>query len=183
MALSDGPSKKRTRPPPKLDLGWLRQEARRYLERQRPSVARLRTVLMRRVDRALAFHGGERAAGAALVDVVVDELLQSGVLDDDRWARAWVGDLHRRGQSRPVIQQKLRLLGGDRQTVAAAIDDVLGPRGESDLDAARAYVRRKRIGPHRPDPLLRRDKRQRDLGAVARAGFSLGVAIKVIDEE
>jgi regulatory protein len=182
VSLNDGSVSKKTRPPPKLDLGWLRQEARRYLERQRPSEARLHQVLMRRVDRALQFHGGDRAAGEALADAVVAELRQSGVLDDARWARAWVGDLHRRGQSRPVIQQKLRLLGGDQQVIATAMDEVLGPRAGSDLEAAQSYVRRKRIGPHRSDPVLRRDKRQRDLAAVARAGFSLGVALKVIDD-
>ena len=46
--------------------------------------------------------------------------------------------------------------------------------------AAVALARRRRLGPYRPDN-ERKDKRARDLAAMARAGFDYDVARKVID--
>ena len=54
---------------------------------------------------------------------------------------------------------------------------------DPELERAVAYVRRRRLGPMRHDPEQRRARRERDLAAVARAGFPFGVALRVIDAE
>jgi regulatory protein len=167
---------------PAVDLAFLRGEARRYLERYWPSAGRLRAVLMRRVDRAAAEGRLDRDAGAALVDRVVAELVEAGALDDARWARAWVEDLHRRGKSRAAIGHALRDKGASPAVAEAALSGVLGGGAEAELEAARTWARKKRIGAWRTDPALRREKRPRDLAALARAGFPLGIALRVVDE-
>ena len=48
--------------------------------------------------------------------------------------------------------------------------------------AARAYAKRRRLGPYRR-PDLRAAHRDRDLAALARAGFAYGLARRVIDME
>ena len=48
--------------------------------------------------------------------------------------------------------------------------------------AARIWARKKRLGPFRRDAQTRQENRQRDLAALARAGFSFSTAKKIIDE-
>lgn len=59
----------------------------------------------------------------------------------------------------------------------AALETVDEPTGE--LAAACALVRRRRLGPYRPAG-TRAAHRQKDLAALARAGFSLDMARKVL---
>jgi regulatory protein len=51
------------------------------------------------------------------------------------------------------------------------------PRAE--LEAARAYVRRRRLGPHRPES-ERLENRRRDLAALARHGFDHETAVRAL---
>ena len=53
---------------------------------------------------------------------------------------------------------------------------------DADQRAARIFIRRRRLGPYRPDPEVRAERRQRDLAALARAGFSYSVASATLDE-
>ncbi|RME20742.1 MAG: hypothetical protein D6798_19765, partial [Deltaproteobacteria bacterium] len=52
-----------------------------------------------------------------------------------------------------------------------------------------AYARRRRLGSARPpsrrpaDPEQRRRRREKDLAAMFRAGFSAGIALRVIDAD
>jgi regulatory protein len=63
----------------------------------------------------------------------------------------------------------------------AALDKELhtDPR-QREWQAAIALARRRRFGPFRPDK-DRKDRRLRDLAAMARAGFAFDIAKKVID--
>lgn len=145
-------------------------------------------MLRRRVDRNLRFHGGEREAGYALAETVVQDLVQRGVLDDARFTRAWLDSLQRRGLSRRTIRQKLRQKGVE----GALVDRLLAEhdaqlRDEEDrdpeLERARAYCRRRRLGPFRRDPAKRAERREKDLAAMYRAGFSFGLAKQCVDAD
>jgi regulatory protein len=49
----------------------------------------------------------------------------------------------------------------------------------AELDAARAFARKRRLGPHR-EPDQRAQHRQKDLAALARQGFSFDTAKKAL---
>ena len=171
------------RRPPELSEAYLRREARRYLQRWVPSERRMREVLKRRVRTCVEAGTGTWAQGLALVDQIVADLLDKRVLDDVRVARLWADDLHRRGTSRRAIVAKLQTKGIDRSIAQAAVvelDDGL-EAFDPELERAVSYVRRRRLGPMRVDPQTRSDRREKDLAAVARAGFPFGIALQVID--
>jgi regulatory protein len=79
-----------------------------------------------------------------------------------------------------MVKMKLAAKGVDADTVAAALDATGGADDRSDLEAAVAYARRRRLGPFGP-AAARKDRRMRDLAALARAGFSFNTARKVVD--
>ncbi len=173
---------KKTRPPPELTAGWLKAEALRHLQRWPASEQRIRQLLWKRVARAQRFHGGERAEAATVVEEAVAFLIETKMIDDGRFAQLWVDSLRRRGTSGRMIRQKLREKGVDSVHVEAAMaayedDDGVDPEKASAL----AYAKRRRLGAFRIPYDESRERRQKDLAAMARAGFSYGVAQDVID--
>jgi regulatory protein len=169
------------RHPPAIDDSALERSALSYLERFAASSGRLRQVLLRRIKRAemLGIDRAEADAARPRVEALIARLLASGILDDRRFAEAQAESLQRRGTSRRHIRQRLAAKGLDR----GFVDDALGaidPEGEtSELASACVLARRRRLGPYRAAG-TRRDFRQKDLAALARAGFSLDVARQVL---
>ncbi|HVK65693.1 MAG TPA: RecX family transcriptional regulator, partial [Polyangium sp.] len=67
---------------------------------------------------------------------------------------------------------------------AATIDAALaGEDAEVELDAARAFVKRRRLGPHRASAEAREAEREKDLARLGRAGFSFAVALRALSSE
>lgn len=173
------------RRPPVLSESYLRLEARRYLQRWWPTERRMRDVLLRRVRTCVGHGTGTWEEGRPLVDAIVADLVEQGVLDDRRYAESLTDELHRKGTSRRKIGAKLRekgVSGGIADEVLRAYDREF-EEVDPELERAVAYVRRRRLGPLRFDPETRKARRERDLAAVARAGFPFGIALRVIDAD
>ncbi len=159
-----------------------------HLERFPTSCAGLRRVLERRAERSRAALGrGDASEHSEWIEAAIARLGELGLLDDRAFATALVRRLRARGSSRRLIEARLADKGVTeeiRREVLDAGDGAEGGSGEAaELAAAAAYVRRRRLGPHRLDPELRTARRDRDLAALARAGFSYAIAQKTLDEE
>jgi regulatory protein len=161
-----------------LTESWLHERALRYLDRFDSSAANLRRVLRAAVQRVAPDPDEQQAAGAR-IEALVDRLQRSGVIDDARFAATSARGLRSRGGSTRLIRHKLRAKGVAEREVEAALGEALDEGTE--LDAAREHVRRKRLGPHRA-PDERRARAQRDLAALARAGFSFDVARRALGD-
>jgi regulatory protein len=110
----------------------------------------------------------------ALVDEVVDRLIEMGYLDDEGFARAWIASRERaRPRGELALRRELALKGVPREV----IDNVLLERSEfaaahdtdADLAAATALLERRRASLEREaDPARRRHKAY---ALLARSGF------------
>lgn len=151
-----------------------------YLERFASSVENLRRVLMRRVDRAARFHDTDREEAARWVDALVERYQRAGLVNDKVYAEALTNSLRRRGASTRMVKQKLAAKGVDSDAVDDALEATGGTGDATDLKAAFAYAKRRRLGPYGP-AAKRQDRRQRDMAALGRAGFSYATARKVVE--
>jgi regulatory protein len=166
------------RPPPrKVTPAYLERAAMSYLERYASSAENLRRVLRRKVDKRCRLRGEDPADFHEAIDEVVARTIRSGLVDDARYAEARVATLRRRGGSRRAIQAKLSAKGVDRSAIAAALEG----EPEDEVAAAHALARRRKLGPYRSGE--RSAYRDKDLAALARAGFSFAVVREVIDGE
>jgi regulatory protein len=136
-------------------------------------------VLMRKVMRAAAAGNGDRAEGERLVDALVARYVAAGLVDDKAYAAQRAASLRRQGNSRFAIRGKLALKGVESTLIERALGELDGDDAQGEIAAACALVRRRRLGPLRP-AAARIDSWQKDLAALARAGFSLGVARRVL---
>lgn len=170
--------------PGKISPASLERSALFHLERRALTESQLRRSLGQKVRRAERHHGPCPEA-ATWIDDVIARCLRSGLLDDRRVATGRALALRERGTSRRGVMQKLRAKGVDEETAALALavaDDSTGSTGNADgadgetnpeLEAARAYVRRRRLRDKDP---------QKALAALARQGFSWDIARRALAE-
>lgn len=166
--------------PRKASPTYLERAALHHLERYSTSAAGLRRVLMRRVSRSAKAHGTDVEQGRKWVDELVARLERAGILDDARFARNRAASLLQRGTSTRAIAMKLKAKGVQASEVRQALETLSQASENPELDAATALARRKRIGPFARAPASEPETRRRHLGVLMRAGFSYGVAKKVL---
>ncbi len=171
----------------RLSTSWLQRSTLHYVQRYPATVQRVRQVMVRRIDRKLREHEGDRLALLGELEEFLEALQQRGHLDDLRQAALWLDAWHRKGLSQRAMRAKLAHKGLSSEAVSQAMDALLqqaaGDGCDLELEAAENYARRRRLGPYQREPGLRGERRQRDLAALARQGFSFDVAKRVIDRE
>ncbi len=163
----------------------LREAALAHLARFAATEAALRRVLERRIDRwarAAEAEGQPRegiaaaaAAARAAAAEVAKAMVAAGAVDDAAFAESRARRLSRAGRSRRAIAAHLSAKGVAAETAAAAM-----PEGEdTELAAALAYCRRRRIGPFAREA-ADAEARRKALGALARGGFAQGLARRAL---
>lgn len=179
--------KRPKQPAPAPTRDSLREVAYAYLGRAAASEAQVKARLG-----AAITAWARRAAGAgddeheiataveaarALVPEIVADLASSRLLDDARFAAARAARLGEAGKSRRVILLHLASKGVDTETAHGVV-----PRDDAvELDAALRFARKRRLGPFaRDDDEPTRETRQKQLGAMARAGFDVSTCERVL---
>jgi regulatory protein len=180
--MAEPPNAAAPKPP---DRAALHEAALAHLARFAATEGALLRVLQRRVQRwerrARESNldpdtiAAASAAGLAAAREVVGHLVDAGAVDDAAFAAARVQRLHREGRSRRAIAAHLAARGIAADAAAAALPH----NGASELDAALAFARRRRIGPFRAGE-ADAARRLRELGALARAGFPRNVALRAL---
>lgn len=173
---------RRRRPPPRLTPANLRQAVLDYLDRFVASVRRLEQVMQRKIKASAVAHGDDPAPLLAALPGVIASLAKQGILNDRHLAEAKTRSMIRRGGSRSKIRANLASKGIDAETADLAMDRMKLEFDDPDLEAAIAYARRRRLGWFRVDPDSRAANRQKDLAAMARAGFAPALARRALSE-
>ncbi len=167
----------------------LMNKAVHYLGRYASSRHKLAEVLGRFAQRKLLDDDPDEVKTS--IANIVKHCVDLGYLDDEQFAQNQARSQRRLGRSSRVIHQRLRQHKLDQDTIdtALAIADQDTPNG--DLLAAFLFARRRRLGPfdkrgptpatHNSNDLQRH--RQRQLAALARAGFSMNISQKIIGVE
>ena len=148
-----------------------------YLDRYGGPRARVERTLQRRTRR----KGLEGEAAAAMVAAAMAKLDELEIMDDRAFAAGKASALRRRGTSRRAALAKLRGTGIAPDLAAAALADLDESTEDPERTAAERYAERRRLGPWRADPAQRALRRDRDVAALARAGFPVRLAMDVID--
>ncbi len=177
--------KRPARRPKRVDPAFLEAVALSYLNRFDASAKRLREMLLRRA-RTEVRKGSPEPPEQEQLSEWVEELLAryqaSGLINDQRYAENLAGSLRRRGTSRRGIGAKLRAKGVGVEEAEAAIAEADRDTRDGELAAALELVRRRRLGHHRQTD-ERRERRQKDLAVLARAGFSFEVATRALADD
>jgi regulatory protein len=153
----------------------LEQLALSYINRFDCTASKLTRHLRERVRKL----GGDAPDAERWIEELVQRYQSSGVLDDVRFATNLASQLSARGKSARAISQKLAQRGVSEQVASELRTARREAEPSAELDAARTYVRKRRLGSFRP-PEKREEFRQKDLAALARQGFSFDTARKAL---
>ena len=173
---------RRRRTPRKITPSYLDNAAQYYLERYASSAENLRRVLYRRVWKSCAFHGTDEAEARGWVDELVARYVRAGLVDDALYADGRTRALFRRGVPPAMIRRRLEAKGVASEDIDRSLGSLEEETSAPEFAAAVALARRRRLGPWR-DEAARAERREKDLAALARAGFSYDTAREVIDAE
>lgn len=164
----------KTSSPKPLDRAAIEEKALSYLDRFDASAARLRRVLEQFVRRRAKELSVDAGPFLTMVAETLARYQQSGLLDDRRFGTTMARSLAERGSSRQAIQSKLYNRGIASEVIDAVIGELNQTSG-TELESARTLVRKRRLGNYRPAN-ERRENFRKDLGVLARAGFSFDTA-------
>lgn len=162
------------KPPEPLTRQKVEVWALAYVNRFDCTASKLTKHLSDRVRKS----GGHESA-TAWIEELVGRYLGSGVLNDARFAKNLATQLTTRGKSSRMISQKLALRGVPSDVAQELMTARRQDEPGAELEAARAFARKRRLGPHR-DAEKRAEYRQKDLAALARQGFSFDTAKKAL---
>lgn len=157
----------------------LRKAALSYIDRYATSAANLHEVLMRRVRRSKRLHGTDMEEATRWADDIVADFVKRELVNDRLYAENRAASLHRSGASRRKIEMSLKIKGVGHDDIAAAMQALEESDPDAEFTAACRHAQRRRLGPWRRDD--RDARRDRDLAAMARAGFGYRLASHVID--
>ena len=169
--------------PPPPDTCGLYQAALHYLARYAATESGLRRVLTNRIDRWARAQTDPDAAELMIVaargaiDGVVERLVTAGAVSDTVFAESRAKSLVRAGQSNRAIQARLVAKGVSSDVArAASVSDA-----ETELAAALVLVRKRRIGAYRMADAADAVVRTKEMGLLARAGFSRDIAERALN--
>lgn len=174
------PKKKKQKKPRKITKARLNASALRYIQRYPGSIDRLRQALKRQVKRTERRLEETFPEAPEWIEEVIADCVSWGYLDDEKYALAYARSQARKGKGARAIQSQLNARGVDRELITNAIKS-LGE--DADFLSACRYVRKRSFGPFRKKELAGdalRDKQRKELAALARSGFSYGVAKRAL---
>jgi len=177
-----GDKKPDRRVPRKMTQSRLENIALHYLDRFATSAENLRRVLTRRVRKTAYHHETDLEQCTGWISALIERYQQCNLLDDVAYARAQAASHNRRGKSVRAIRAMLTTKGVPAPIIDEALEGLSEDHADPDLAAAMAYARRRRIGPYRTRERPEKD-RENELAALARAGFSYGIARKIVTAE
>lgn len=157
------------RPPPPLDAAALERLALRYVERFATTRGKLADYLGRKIrERGWDGPPADPLGLAAC-------MAELGYVDDRLYAESKAASLARRGLGARRVAAALR----QARVGSADVEELTPAIAERAALAALTFARRRRLGPFGP-PAVDRVARDRQLGAMIRAGHDVDLARRIV---
>jgi len=157
----------------------LKDLAYSYLEKYNPSKQQLKVYLLKKY--LLKIKGTKsKKEVSSIIDEIILNLEKNKLLNDEMYSDSKARMFLRRGYSLNKINQSLRSKGIDDKYVKQSIEKIKENQIEPDFVSALKLCKRRRIGPTRPES-NRELFYKKDMGILARGGFSFDLSKRVLD--
>ena len=157
----------------------LKDLAYSYLEKYSPSKQQLKVYLLKKYLTKIKGSKSKKEV-TSIIDKIVLNLEKNKFLNDEMYSDSKARMFLRRGYSLNKINQSLRSKGIDDKYVKQSIDKIKENEIEPDFVSALKLCKRRRIGPIRPES-NRELFYKKDMGILARGGFSFDLSQRVLD--
>jgi len=157
----------------------IRKFAYSYLEKYSPSQQQLKTYLFKKIIKT----GQKRADKKELfnlIDIVTNKLIDQNFISDKYYSDSKSKSFFRKGYSLNKIRYSLIKRGIDEKYIKASISKIKEQETDPDFFSAIKICNKRRIGPRREEN-NRSLFYKKDIGILARAGFSYEISKKILD--
>lgn len=169
--------RRRERTPEPVDAARVAKAALAYLNRRDASRQKLKQHLQSWAARNVLPE--QMVAVRGWIAELIERYQASGLIDDSRLAENAVRSLRARGKSSRAIAHKLSAQGVESGSIESALGADRRANADAELEAAKALVRKRRLGMFRPEA-ERAEKRRKDLAVLARAGFDFDICRRAL---
>ncbi len=159
----------------------LKDLAYSYLEKYSPSKQQLKVYLLKKYLTKIKGSKSKKEV-TSIIDEIILNLEKNRVINDEMYSDSKARMYLRRGYSLNKINQSLRSKGIEDKYVKQSIDKIKQNEIEPDFVSALKLCKRRRIGPLRPEN-NRELFYKKDMGILARGGFSFDLSKRVLDLE
>ena len=159
----------------------LKDLAYNYLEKYSPSKQQLKIYLLKKYLTKIKGTKSKREV-SVIIDEIVNHLERNKIIDDELFADSKARMFLRRGYSINKINLSLRNKGVESDLIKRSIDKIKENNIEPDFVSALKLCKKRRIGATRPQA-NRELFYKKDMGILARGGFSFELSKRVLDLE
>ena len=159
----------------------LRDLAYSYLEKYSPSKQQLKVYLLKKYLTKIKGTQSKKEVTSIINEIILN-LEKNRIINDELYSDSKARMFLRRGYSLNKINQSLRNKGIDSKHIKQSIDKIKEDEIEPDFVSALKLCKRRRIGPVRPNA-NRELFYKKDMGILARGGFSFDLSKRVLDLE
>ena len=152
-----------------------------YLEKYSPSKQQIKVFLLKKYLTKIKGTQSKKDV-SNIIDQIVLNLEKNSLLNDELYSDSKARMFLRRGYSLNKINQSLRAKGVESEFIKKSIDKIKEDKIEPDFVSAIKLCKRRRIGALRPDA-NRELFYKKDMGILARGGFSFELSKRVLDIE
>ena len=150
-----------------------------YIEKYTPSKQQLKTYLLKKYLKTTISNVSKKNIND-LIDVVLEDLEKSKFINDQFYSKSRAKSLIQRGSSINKIRNYLLSKGIRSKFINQTIEEIKENNQDQDFFSAIKICKKKRIGPCR-NQNNRSLFYKKDIGILARAGFSYETSKKVMD--
>ncbi len=150
-----------------------------YLEKYSPSKQQLKVYLLKKYLTKIRGTKSKREV-SEIIDGILENLEKNRIINDELYSDSKARMFLRRGYSLNKINQSLRNKGIGNEHIKKSIDKIKEDKIEPDFVSALKLCKRRRIGPLRPGA-NRELFYKKDMGILARGGFSFELSKRVLD--
>jgi regulatory protein len=152
-----------------------------YLEKYSPSKQQLKVFLLKKYLIKIKGTKSKKEV-TSIIDEIILNLEKNSLVNDELYSDSKARSFLRRGYSLNKINQSLRNKGIEGDIVKKSIEKIKENNIEPDFVSALKLCKRRRIGPLRPNA-NREIFYKKDMGILARSGFSFQMSKRVLDLE
>ena len=150
-----------------------------YLEKYNPSKQQLKIFLLKKYLTKIKGTKSKKEV-SNIIDEILSNLEKNKLINDELYSDSKARMFLRRGYSLNKINQSLRQKGIDTEFIKKSIEKIKQDTIEPDFVSALKLCKRRRIGALRPQS-NREIFYKKDMGIMARNGFSFELSKRVLD--
>lgn len=162
----------------KLSERYLRNSGQYYLNRFPASAKHFEIVMTRKIDRSIRDHPDQDKTEWVMHvhDILVPYFEKLGFINDEMLVQGLFNSFKNKGFSKAKIKSRMV-----QKSIPMDLVDNLFSNGFNDKDAIVQFAKKKKIGRYNINGYGDYNDKQKDLGKLARAGFSYDVAMSVFE--